>query len=363
MVREHFLLRVTAVSICLLAALTAVQASELPELPQINTTGFAPALKEQFHKAYAEFQENTGDAEASGKLGMILHAYEQLEWAALCYGRAHLLAPDVFEWKHYLGVVQSLLGRHEDAAAMLKEAVSQRPDYLPAKLKLADSLLASSEMETSRQLYDEVLQSQPDLPLAHYGLGRLEAASGQDAAAVKHYTRACEIFPQFGAAHYALGLLYRKLGEQSKAGAHLLRYQQDRFGRPQLDDPLLAKVERLNQGALYYLKKGAALEATGKLKEALLEYENALKADPRSEQAHLNLLTLYGKLGQAEKTRRHYETLVKLNPNLAESHYNFGVFLVSQEQFQQAADMFRKALEINPYHAEAHNNLAFLLEQ
>jgi tetratricopeptide (TPR) repeat protein len=117
----------------------------------------------------------------------------------------------------------------------------------------------------------------------------------------------------------------------------------------------------LRIGAHHYLKQGTVLEAAGQLEQAAAAHERALEIDPRLEQAHINLISLYGRLRQPEKAEAQYKSLSAINPNLAEAHYNFGVLLTGQGRHSEAAEAFRKALEISPFYAEAHNNYAFLL--
>lgn len=48
---------------------------------------------------------------------MVLHSYQQLDLAEICYRRAHLLAPKSFEWPYYLTVVEQI---HGEPARSLK---------------------------------------------------------------------------------------------------------------------------------------------------------------------------------------------------------------------------------------------------
>jgi tetratricopeptide (TPR) repeat protein len=292
---------------------------------------------------------------------MLLHAYQQNEAARVCFERARALDSKEFKWFYYLGIVQAASGNYSEAVVTLREGLSQKPDYFPGQLKLAESLLGAGQTEESGQIYASALKKNPESALAHYGMGRVKSARGELASAAEHYGKACTASPNFGAAHYALALAYRDLGETAKAQEHLSLYQKDKLGWPSLDDPLLDAVKQLHTGAHHYLKQGVSLEAAGHIAEAAAEHERALEIDPKLEQAHINLISLYGRLGQPAKAEAHYKALLAVNPNLAEAHYNFGVLLTGQGRQSEASDAFRKALEISPFYAEAHNNYAFML--
>src|SRR6266511_2556723 len=314
---------------CLGPATPGLLAQALPELPPLTVENFGPAIREEAQKAYNEARATPRDAEANGRLGMVLQTYELYELAATLYERARYLAPAEFRWLYYWAIVQASLGKQAEATAALKEALGRRPDYLPAQVRLADLLLAAGQMGESQRLYEAVLQKTPGSVFAHYGLGRIKAAGRDLAAAVEHFRRACELSPHYGAAHYALASAYLDLGQTAQASDDFALHQKDSLSRPALDDPLLDAVMELNVGSAEPLKKATNFEAEGQLEQAAVEYERALK----------------------------------INPNLAEAHYNFGVMLTKQARYEEAASAFQRSLEINPFYAESHHNYGVLLER
>ncbi len=353
--------RLLAAFYCLAVCLSVLQAKTIPKLPRLELRDFAPPIRQQLQEAYDRARARPNDAAASGHLGMLLQAYSQFEAAAVCFQRAGSLQPEEWKWIYYHGVVQALLGRHEEAAAALAAVVRRKQDYLPARLKLAESLFSSGKLMESERIYETVTKEHPDSAVAHYGLGRAKAARRELETAVEHLRKASDLFPSFGAAHYALGLAYRDLGDTGKAGKQFALYEKNKLAWPPADDPLLDAVDDLNAGAPYHLKRGIALESAGQMQAAIAEHERALEIDPKYVQAHVNLITLYGKLGQAENAEKHYRAAIAINPDLAEAHYNFGVLLNEQGKEEEAAGAFSKALEVNPFYAEAHNNLAYFL--
>jgi Tfp pilus assembly protein PilF len=110
------------------------------------------------------------------------------------------------------------------------------------------------------------------------------------------------------------------------------------------------------------LRRGAALEREGRLADSIAVHEQALVLDPGLVQAHLNLISLYGRAKQPEKAERHYRDALAINPDLPDIHYNFGVLLAGQERRREAAQAFQRCLQLNPHSAEAHVNYAVLIE-
>lgn len=338
-------------------------APPLPILPRIDMANFLPATRDQIQRIYSAALAKPDSADACGTLGMVLDAYEQQESAETCYRRAHLLDSRSFRWSFYLGWVQVALGKYGEAAVTFGEALRINPDYLPARLKLAESLLASGHPQESSQLYQAITKQRPELAEAHYGLGRAYAALGDATAAAASYLAACELFPPYGSAHYALALAYRKMSDTANARQHFKAFEQNRTTVPALEDPLRVAVNELNLGAVGHIRRGASMEQAGRIAEAITEQQKALQVNPRAVQAHINLISLYGRLDQMDKALEHYRTAITLNPKQADSHYNYGVLLFKQGKFQEAEKAFQQTLEINPYYAEAYNNLGSLCEQ
>lgn len=335
----------------------------LPDLPRIDMANFLPATRDQIQQIYSAALAKPDSADGCGTLGMVLDAYEQQESAETCYRRAHLLDSGSFRWAFYLGWVQVALGKYGEAIGTFSEALRIDPDYLPARLKLAESLLASGHPQESSQLYQAIIKQRPELAEAHYGLGRAYAALGDATAAAASYLAACELFPPYGSAHYALALAYRKTGDTANARQHFKVFEQNRTAVPALEDPLRVAVSELNLGAVGHIRRGASLEQAGRIAEAITEQQKALQVNPQAVQAHINLISLYGRLGQMDKALEHYRTALNLNPKQADSHYNYGVLLFKQGKLQEAEKAFQQTLEINPYYAEAYNNLGSLCEQ
>ncbi|MGH9765897.1 MAG: tetratricopeptide repeat protein, partial [Blastocatellia bacterium] len=339
------------------------QDQPLPDLPQPVFDNFAPEIREQMRKAYAAAKASPRDAEVVGRLGMTLHTYEESEGAAVCYERARRLAPDEFRWVYYLGIVQASLGKRGEAAAVFKEAIGRRSDYLPAQLRLADALQAAGRGLESRPLYETVIKKNAAIAQAPYGLGRIKASGGEQAAAAAHFRKAIELFPEYGAAHYALGLALRDLGQAGKAQEHLALSQKHKLSRPPLEDSLLNAIAELNALGAEILKRGVMFESAGRIEESIAEHERALTVNPQLTQAHINLIQLYGRTGRVEKAAQAYRAVVAINPNLADSHYNYGVLLAGQERYAEAAQAFHRSLQINQFNAEAHHNYAAMIER
>jgi superkiller protein 3 len=298
-----------------------------------------------------------------GAFGRALHAWEQWSSAHEAYARAANLAPRAFEWRYLDAVVLQRLARHADAATRLREALTLSPDYLPARVKLAEALLEAGELEESQTLFRALAREPATSPAAEVGLGRIAAAQGQQAAAIEHLTRAVALFPELGAAHYALALAYRALGRMDEARSALALHEKYGPRWPALLDPALATVTTLREDAGAILQRGVKLADAGDIDGAIAAHEAALARDPQLAQAHANLIALYGRARNWSKAEEHYRAFVGSGAAVADAHYDYGVLLGLQEKWDLAIDAYREALVLNPMHVQAQNNLGQALEQ
>lgn len=350
-------------SVALDAGLAVAQTprSDPPSLPQLTFDALPPSVRGGLEEAFKAARADPRDPSALGRLGMILHAYEQYRSAQLCYRRARELAPRSMTWTYFSAIVAAELGENSEASALFRRVLELDPDYWPARLRLADTLMSAGDLDRSQAEYEGLVRDFPELALAHYGLGRLLANRRQGSVAIEHYQRAVDLEPQFGPAHYALALACRDQGDDDRAKAHLDAYRQFGMRRPLPADRLLDQISAQKGTARDLLAEGARLGRAGLLQEAIAVHLKAIAADPADAQAHVNLISLYGRTGQTNKAEEHYRDALAAGGSLAEAHYNYGVLLASGGRHDAAAEAFRQALGVDPFHAQAHNNLAALL--
>ena len=336
----------------------------LPNLPTLMLSDFPAEVRDQVQQAYGAARQRPRDSEAIGTLGMLLDLYDRPDQALVCYERANQLDARSFQWSYYLASLLAKQGKHAEAARAFRGGLRLNPDYLPARLKLAESLFNAGEVQESNSVYSEIVRQSPDAAEAYFGLGRIAVVQGDPAAAQESFRKACELFPTYGPAHYALAQVDRKLGKTKEAEQELSLYAHHETVVPPTDDPLRDQLRKLDRRAAAHLERGVQLEQVGRLDDAIAETEEALRLNPELVKAHINLLILYGRMGNREKAEEHYQAAVKLNPTqFPDAYYNYGVLLTMEGKLDEAEQAFRKALAIAPSYYAAYNNLGNLLER
>jgi tetratricopeptide (TPR) repeat protein len=334
-----------------------------PALPRLAPETFPAASRDALTRLYKQALARPNDAAAVGALGRVLQAWEQWDAAHAAYARAQALAPRTFEWHYLDAVVLQRIVRHREAVDALRSALSVDPGYLPAKLRLAEALFETGDLQQSKSLFEPLVSVPATEPAALVGLGRIAAAEGRHDAAVRAFERAITLFPELGAAYYGLARSYRALGRSADAQRAVEQHAQYGARWPRLDDPVLGSVGAVREDARATLQRGISLSEAGDVAGAIEAHTRALASDPSLIQVHANLVGLYGRAGDWAKAEEHYRAAVTKGFNNADMHYDYAVVLGLQGRWDAAEDAYRKALAVNPLHAHARNNLGQILER
>ena len=102
---------------------------------------------------------------------------------------------------------------------------------------------------------------------------------------------------------------------------------------------------------------GNALLAQGKIDEAIIRFQEAIKLNPEDEDAHYNYALALARQGNRDAAKQQYLEALRIYPDYSEAHNNLGNLLVSMGELNEAIEHFRAALKISPEQASVQNNL------
>ena len=335
----------------------------IPPLPAPSPGSMAPEARELIGKARGHALADPADADANGRLGMALHAYELRADAIDYYQRAAALDRGDWRWPYYLGAVQAELGRHAKAASQFESVLSIRPSLFSARIRLGESLLGAGQAVRSREAFEKAVELSPTSAVGHFGVGKALEAVGDSEGALNAYARAVQLEPSAGAVRYALALLYRNMGRMEDAERQLAHLENRNRTEPSIEDPLMATVRGLRTDKRRYMQEGLRLEAEGNLQEAIPLFEKAVGIDGAYLQARINLIAAYGRLGRFREAEVHYGKTKGLASDSEELHINWGMLETERKNFSSAVSSYRRALAINPHSADTHADLGVVLDQ
>ena len=115
-------------------------------------------------------------------------------------------------------------------------------------------------------------------------------------------------------------------------------------------DPQVLKKKDVERGDAYLQK--------GKYNEAVIEYANAVKIDPRYSEAHYHMAQCFLKLGQFSFAYQELLRTVDIDPGNLRAQIDLGGLLIGAGKYADARDHIQAVLKSDPKNAEAQALLA-----
>lgn len=186
-------------------------------------------------------------------------------------------------------------GASADAVKVYQWAIERHPASSPLRVGLGVALYSQSEYDRAVQSLCEAVDLDPRDPRPLEFLGKMHDVSPQLAAQVSERLKGfVDRYPRNSAAHLYYGLSLWKLEEYQSGTGDLAAAERHLAAAVRLE-PRSAEAQ-LQLGSLYEARKKDGLAA-----KAL---EAAVQLDPKSEKALYRLGQVYRRLGRSEDARR-----------------------------------------------------------
>lgn len=355
-------------------------------------------LPSAFHQALQDARERVrvrpDDAAEIRKLAQLYHANRFFQEARLCYRLTATTAAGLSAKDHYyLADIDHNEEALDDAQAELRDVILSEPDYLPARIALADSLFKSGRDAFAAIEFEAVLTRHADQPQAVVGLARLELKQGNDTSAFARLEKLLATHPETTSAAALLAQILDRRGDKERAAAMTQWSRQKNEPVPadlwmtelfahcydlqsltlkveqyllagQMDEavPLLNRVEELDPSSwIPHLLRGWAHARATRYKEAVNEYRLGLQkgGDPEKICPLLvGALLALGNISDAADLMADY--YAKLPESVAVLSAYSEVTL-RQGNLKLSRELLSKILRKEPYLYTANMNLAKIL--
>jgi tetratricopeptide (TPR) repeat protein len=289
-------------------------------------------------------------AEAYGRLGEILHAYEFFEAAAASYDNARRGAPRDYRWPHLLAYLREQTGGFEEAIDLYLAALRLEPADHASEVRLASVFLQLDRRGEARSRFDAQRSRFPASSSA--GLGEIALRERRFEDAIRLFEDALRRAPHANSLHYSIGMAFRGLGRLDEARQHLARTGQGRL-RPA--DPLVDGLPALLRGVQSLLNQARVEFQAGAYEAAAAAFRRAIAIAPRNTEAHTGLAASLEHLGNREAA------LVEIVRGDERPVLELALRLADEQRFGDAIGLLTTAYERFPERDGTATTLARLL--
>jgi tetratricopeptide (TPR) repeat protein len=121
-------------------------------------------------------------------------------------------------------------------------------------------------------------------------------------------------------------------------------------------------IEADARAAAFHVNLGNALQALGRMDDAIASFQAGLSLDPNSPETFFNLGQALLRSGRLDEAVTALRRTVELRPTLAAAHLSLGAALHDLGSFEAATASYRRVLQLEPAHVVARLSLGALLE-
>jgi protein O-mannosyl-transferase len=105
---------------------------------------------------------------------------------------------------------------------------------------------------------------------------------------------------------------------------------------------------RIHPAVVAYTSLGAAYQAKGLINEAIEQYQLALRLQPDDADTHTYLAIVYAESGALDNAIEHFRIAVKLQPDSADAQYGLGRAYLEKGWPAEAIPYLESAVRLNP---------------
>ena len=213
-----------------------------------------------------------------------------------------------------------------------------------AYFEKGDLALAAHHLEKSVAIIPHFIDTQYNIKSAENFLKRREKVTDQKSANIFIHSKSIRLLAELVEPHYNLASVYLDQGRLDDAEKEYLKALALRPGH---------FSSRIGLSSVYN-RKGLYDQAIASLKLAI----NLSNSDPGFALARLNLGELYGKTGKIENAVTEWEAALKIDPSLLPAYFNLGTAYMVTDKFELAVRAFKHCLKLNSRYEPALFNLA-----
>lgn len=287
----------------------------------------------------AEIEKDPTNAELYYRRAGAYYEDKYLDKALADIDQALVLSADNAIYLYLKGRILYGMNKTIDAAKAYERAIEVNPQFMDARLKLAELYYIVKEHKKANDLLNVVLAEDQQNLTALFFKGMNYKEMGDTTSAIQAFRKGYELDPNNYDAVMQLGILYAALKNKIALDYYIAA----------------SRIQPKNAEPPY--NAGVFFQENRDYQRAVKMYEQALKADPDYYQAYYNAALINIEVGRYEDAIRNFNTVVRLQPEFAEAYYMRGFCYEKTGRNEDARINYEYAIDINPEYAQAREAL------
>ncbi len=362
-------------------------AQATPEIPTAEIS--SPELLKRIQAATTQAQEGPDALQGLAELSRLYHANGFTREAWQCYATLTVAEPSEARWHYRLGRIIAGYGELEEATPLFTQTIKLAPDYLPARIRLGDTLLKQNKFDQASEAYQDTLAIDDSNAYALVGLARVSIANEdwpQARAYLEHAVKVTDY--QIGAD--LLADVYKKLNLPNLENRVLQSAEWGSYA--DIPDPWSLSLMDDCYDAYQVSIAGGWAAHQGDVKTGLRYIKRSIALDPNNSITHFQLAGLYIRLGDEDNAEKQFQRCTELQPDFSDAWLGLieiakrrksptlvrrtldsalqaapdspslnierGKILLAQKRFDEALPYFKKSIEVRPHEAIGYISLA-----
>jgi tetratricopeptide (TPR) repeat protein len=267
-----------------------------------------------------------------------------LERAVGYFQQSLAVRPQYNDTYNNYGLTLMNLGRHGEAEKWFRKGIELDPKGSAyAYRNLAILLKRQKQLDQAEQILRTGIANNPQFVDAKLDLAEVRMERSDLAEAAKLIDEVLAAYPRHVPALLNRGYLHR------------------RQGRPDLAEQDVRQAIAIQDIPDLWLELGVALDEQHHYQEALDQYARVLAVGPGNWMAHYRAGFALANLGRRPEAIQHYANVIGLQPRFPDAYGNLALLLAQQGQFVQAKHAYQQVMTIRPDWAEVMLDYARLL--
>jgi tetratricopeptide (TPR) repeat protein len=252
-------------------------------------------------------EKNPDDAELYYQRGTRYFDEKLLDRALADMDDAIKYAPEYPLYHFQKARILYAMNRTLDAEKAYQKAISLKPDFEDAKMKLAELYYVVKEHPKSIALLNDIIATNKKNTQAYFVRGMNQKEMGDSVRAIASFQKVLELNAKDYDALMQLGILLTARGHSAAK------------------EYLTSAIKLQPRSKEAYFARAYYFQQKGKLQEALLDYKRVIELDEKNADAYYNVGMINFDAGKYKEALHAFTICIQMNQDMADAYYMRGL--------------------------------------